>query len=314
VTPQEQELLTSLTQKINQTQLQEKDPDAENLLGRELGANPDAIYILAQTVLVQNIALDQARAQIGQLQQQLQQAQQARPQPAHATSFLGRLLGEKDEPAPPPQGSQGSGGWSSSPQEPPPYRPVQQYAAPPQYGPPPQYQPQPQYMPVQSGQPSFLRGAMQTAAGVAAGALAFEGVESILHGFGHGGGYGMGGMGMGPGFGMGAGFERPVEETVINNYYDEPRGGHDGLQGFEHERPEGEHHMQEGGSHFSDAGYNTVGDTGSAADDQMGFDDSSSLDNGGTDDGSGFDGGGDDGGGGFDDGGRFGGDSGGDLI
>ena len=119
-------------QKINQTQLQEKDPDAENLLGRELGANPDAVYILAQTVLVQNIALDQAKAQIAQLQQQFEQARQ---QPAHTTSFLGRLLGDRD-PQPPP---------------PPPYQPVQQYAPPAQpqyqYGPPPQYPPQQQYAP-----------------------------------------------------------------------------------------------------------------------------------------------------------------------
>src|SRR4051794_1041272 len=43
VSPQEQELLSSLTQKINQTQLQEKDPDAEDFLRRELGANPDAL-------------------------------------------------------------------------------------------------------------------------------------------------------------------------------------------------------------------------------------------------------------------------------
>ncbi len=225
MTPQEQQLLVSLTQKITQTQLQEKDPDAENLLGRELGANPDALYILAQTVLVQNIALDQAKAQVSQLQQQLQQnQQQARPQPAHATSFLGRLLGDRDpEPAP---------------QQPPPYQPVPQYAqpqysqqAPPAYAPPPQYQ-QPQYVPVQGGQPSFLRGAMQTAAGVAAGALAFEGVESVLHGIGGYGhpGMGMGGFGMGGGMGMGGGFERPVEETVINNnYYDQP-----GTQGFDH--------------------------------------------------------------------------------
>ena len=225
MTPQEQELLTSLTEKINQTQLEEKDPDAENLLGRELGANPDAIYILAQTVLVQNIALDQAKTQIAQLQQQLQQA---RPQPAHATSFLGRLLGERDEPAPPAPPRQGSGSWGG--QRPPGYQPVPQYSQP-QYAPPPppqylQQYPQQQYVPVQSGQPSFLRGAMQTAAGVAAGALAFEGVESILNGFGHGfehgGGYGMTGMGMGPGMGLGGGFERPVEETVINNYYDGP--------------------------------------------------------------------------------------------
>jgi hypothetical protein len=210
VTPQEQQLLTQLTQRINQTQLEEKDPDAENLLGRELGANPDALYILAQTVLVQNIALDQAKAQIAQLQQQAQQPRQ----PAHATSFLGRLLGDHD-PNPAPQ------------QQPPPFQPVPpQYAqqVPPPYAQPvpPQYAPQ-GFVPVPSGPPSFLRGAAQTAAGVAAGALAFEGVESILHGFGHGGmgfggpGMGMAGMGMGPGMGLGGGFERPIEETVVNN-------------------------------------------------------------------------------------------------
>jgi hypothetical protein len=274
----------SLTQKINQTQLEEKDPDAENLLGRELGANPDALYILAQTVLVQNIALDQAKAQVAQLQQQLQQVQQSRQQPAHTTSFLGKLLGERDPQAQPPQ--------------PPPFQPMQQYAPPP---PPPQYAPQgqwqqpaQQYVPVQSGQPSFLRGAMQTAAGVAAGALAFEGVESVLHGLGgHGGGYGWGGGGM-----MGGGFDRPVEETVINNYYDEPGHG-------------GEHHGLEGGAQgFSDAGRDDRGDNlsgfedskddssrdddlnaDSGSGDASGFDDSSQDDGGGLDDGGGFDGG-----------------------
>ena len=213
MTPQEQAALElALTQKINQTQLQEKDPDAEKLLGHELGANPDALYILAQTVLVQNIALDQAKAQVAQLQQQLQQARQ---QPAHTTSFLGRLLGDRD-PSRLRHPLRPTSRFSST-------RPRSRI----QYGPPqPQYPPQQQYVPVQSGQPSFLRGAMQTAAGVAAGALAFEGVESILHGFGHwpDPAMGMGGMGMGSDMGMGGGFERPVEETVVNNYYDQPGG------------------------------------------------------------------------------------------
>lgn len=300
MTPQEEQLLSSLAQKINQTQLQEKDPEAEDFLRRELGSNPDALYILAQTVLVQNIALDQAKAQVAQLQQQLQQAQQARPQPAHTTSFLGRLLGDKDEPAPPPQQQQGS--WGA--QQPPPYQPVPQYQQP-QYAPPPQYQAQqPQYVPVQSGQPSFLRGAMQTAAGVAAGALAFEGVESILHGFGHPG-YGMSGMGMG-GMGLGGGFERPVEETVVNNYYDDPS-----TRGFEHDRPEGEHH---GGEQFANTGYNDSGSDSSSGDDQGGYDNSSNLADSSPDDTSGFDsGGGDDGGSGFDDGGGYN-DGGGDQT
>jgi hypothetical protein len=261
LTPQEEQLLASLVERVNQTQLQEKDPDAEALLKQRLGSNPDAIYILAQTVLVQNIALDQAKAQVAQLQQQAQQ----RPQPAHTTSFLGRLLGDRDpEPAV---------------QQPPPYQPVNTGYAP-QYPPAPQYQ-QPQYVAVGGGQPSFLRGAMQTAAGVAAGALAFEGVEAILHGMG-GGGYGFGG----PGLGMGGGFGRPVDETVINNYYDEPgRGAEHG--GFEHA---GEHHLSDADQGdnlrgFEDSSTRVSDFDDSDAADQSAFDDSSSFDDGGSFDG-----------------------------
>jgi hypothetical protein len=72
VTPQEEQLLTSLVERVNSTQLQEKDPDAEGLLNRGFNSNPDALYILAQAVLVQNIALEQAKAQVMQLQEQLQ--------------------------------------------------------------------------------------------------------------------------------------------------------------------------------------------------------------------------------------------------
>ena len=290
VTPQEEQLINSLAERVNQTQLQEKDPDAEALLNKELSPNPDALYILAQTVLVQNIALEQAKAQLAQLQQ-------ARQQPAHATSFLGNLLGHHD----PPQ-----------PEYIPPPPPPPAYAQ-------PQYQ-QPQYVPVQSGQPSFMRGAMQTAAGVAAGALAFEGVEAILHGlggFGHPGmgmGWGGGGFGMSPGFGgmgmMGGGFERPVEETVVNNYYDQPGGGPDGMDhsafapgGEEHPFHESAGQFDQGGAQLSDTSY----DPGANQDN---FDNSSSSDQGQFDSGGGFD----DGGSGFDSG-SFGGDSGGgDLL
>ena len=294
MTPQEEQLLDSLIERVNQTQLEEKDPDAEALLNQKLAPNPDALYILAQTVLVQNIALDQAKAQVAQLQQQLQQQ---RPQPAHSTSFLGRLLGEHD-PAPRTQ-------YQQAPV--PPYQPVPQYAPPGQQYPgyvQPQYQ-QAQYVPV--GQPSFLRGALQTAAGVAAGALAFEGVESILHGFGHGGfgpGYGMGGFGMGG---------RPEETIINNNYYDEPG------RGAEH----GEHHLQDGSAGYdprdNDPNDNLRGfdqnaagnDLASNDQDASAFADASSLDDPAAyddqnmDDGSGFDDSGsfDDGGGSSDDGG-----------
>jgi uncharacterized protein len=294
-------MLNSLVERVNSTQLSEKDPDAAALLSRGLSTNPDAMYILAQSVLVQNIALEQARAQLSQAQQQLQQ-QQA-PQPARATSFLGSLLGHHD-PAPPPAAAyqpvyspQAAPEYQNPPYPNAPYQgapyggpqggPV--YGGPgyggPGYGPPP-------------GQPSFLRSAAQTAAGVAAGALAFEGVEALLHGgFGHPGmGMGMGGwgmpgvgFGMGPGMGMGMGFERPVEETVVNNYYDSPGGG------FEHERG-GEERFHEGagdgGGQLSDAGWDN--DPGAGPDD--GYDSGSGYDDSGSGgDGGGYSGGGDDG-------------------
>jgi hypothetical protein len=287
VTPQEEQLINSLVERVNQTQLQEKDPDAEALLQQGLGSNPDALYILAQSVLIQNIALNQAKAQVAQLQQQVQQARQ----PVHATSFLGNLLGHHDPP-PPPQ---------------PVYMPPQQgYATPPP--PPPGYDPQyaqPQY--VQAGPPSFLRGAMQTAAGVAAGALAFEGVEAVLHGmggFGHPG-YGMGGFGMGPGMGMmgGGGFQRPVEETVVNNYYDQPGGQeHHFEQGGLNQGGQEQHFHEtadQGSGQLSDANYVQSGDDQGNFD-NAGFDDNSAGDSVAQDDGSGFD---DGGGGGFDGGG-----------
>lgn len=295
MTPQEEQLLNSLVERINQTQLQEKDAQAEALLQQTLGRNPDALYILAQTVLVQNIALEQAKAQVTQLQQQAQQTQQ---QPAHATSFLGRLLGERDTPPQQPYSPQQYAPQASSPM--PGYQPVNpQYTqAPPQYGPGPVYG-DPNYAPMGGGQPSFLRGAMQTAAGVAAGALAFEGVESILHGFGHPGmGFGGPGYGMGGGM-MGGGFERP-EETVINNYYDDPNARSEEHRGFE---GGGEHHFHEtadqGGAQFNDASYNTGDDRNELdaanQDDSANYDDSGSgFDNGGSsDDGGGFDSGGD---------------------
>jgi hypothetical protein len=271
VTSQEEQMLNSLVERVNSTQLAEKDPDAAALLERGFSGNTDAVYVLAQSVLVQNIALEQARAQLSQAQDQIQQLQQ---KPAHATSFLGGLLGHRD-PAPPAYQPvytpQAAPEYQTPYNPPPPPYGGPGYGGPayggPQYGPPP-------------GQPSFLRSAAQTAAGVAAGALAFEGVEALLHGgFGHPGmgmgmgGWGMPGVGFGMGPGMGMGFERPVEETIVNNnYYDEPRGE--------------EHFHEHGGdAQMQDSSWN-------------------------DDSGGGFDGGSDSGSGGFDDGGGGGFDSG----
>jgi hypothetical protein len=208
MTPQEQDMIGDLIDRVQKTQLAEKDPDAEQMLQEGLGRTPDSLYILAQTVLVQKYALDQAQSQLAQAKDQIQQLQQ-HPEPKHATSFLGNLLGMNQTPAPPPPPPP----QGYAPPPPPPYAPVGYGAGPypggPAYGAPP---PMP-------GGGGFLQNAMQTAAGVAAGALAFEGIESLMHGFGHAAGYG-GGSGLG---GFDGAEQRPTE-TITNNYYDDNRG------------------------------------------------------------------------------------------
>jgi uncharacterized protein len=327
VTSQEEQMLNSLVERVNATHLTDKDPDAAALLSRGLSANPDALYVLAQSVLVQNIALEQARAQLSEAQQKL------KDQPAHSGSFLGGLLGHRDS-APHPQAQpvvqqvqqpaqtqyqpvyqpqvqpEYQAPYQGAPYQGAPYPPAGYAPGGPAYGGPgyggpgyggPGYGPPP-------GQPSFLRSAAQTAAGVAAGALAFEGVEALLHGgFGHPGmGMGMGGwcmpgvgFGMGPGMGMGGmgmgmgGFERPVEETVVNNYYDSPGGG----EHLDHERGGGDFResASDGDGRLSDASWDD--DSSSVQDDGGNFDDSGSgFDDSGS--GSGFDDGGNSGGGG----------------
>jgi uncharacterized protein len=224
MTAQEQQMLQGLAERINGTQLPEKDADAEQYLQQTLGRNPDAMYILAQTVLVQQYALTQAQKQLADAKVEADQLRQQAQQPKHSTSFLGSLLGRSDEPerpAPPPP----------PPPPPPAYAQPQYTPVPPP--PPPAYAPAyPAYGAPVYGAPGgfatqtggFLRGAAQTAAGVAAGALAFEGVESLMHGFGHAAGYGSD-MGF-DGFGGGG---RP--EEIVNNYYVDDAGRDDRSSG-----------------------------------------------------------------------------------
>jgi hypothetical protein len=273
MTPQEQEMIGDLIDRVQKTQLTEKDMDAEQMLQQGLGKNPDALYILAQTVLVQKYALEQAQAQLAQAKAQIEQMQQ-HPEPKHATSFLGSLLGRDEAPAPPP---------------PPP--PPQGYAPPQAY---------PQYAPVGGGYGAppmggggFLRGAVQTAAGVAAGALAFEGIESLMHGFGHAAGYGQGFGGFG-----GEG-QRPVEE-VVNNYYGDDRGEGGGHAVSADERSLGQQEDRDFGSLDSKSDRDSLsgaGDDSSSSGDDSGFDSDTSSDDSSFDSGSDFgdSGGGDDG-------------------
>jgi hypothetical protein len=202
MTPQERDLITQLLARLKQAGGQPKDVEADQLIRQALVEQPDAPYYLAQTVLIQDMALGTAQNRIAELERQL-----AAAKPAQPTSFLGGLFGHGAASAPaasPPA----AGPWS---------RPAPGPQAQPQYQQPqyqqPAYQPQPGMAGPWGGQPmmgggsGFLRQAAATAAGVAGGALLFEGIQSM---FGqHAGGILSNAGGMQPG----------ISETVINNYY-----------------------------------------------------------------------------------------------
>jgi len=147
---QERELIAGLFDRLRPFESQPRDPEAEALIRDSVARQPATPYLLVQTVLVQEQALKAAQERIAELE--------AKAGAAPASSgFLGsapRL-----------------GPWGTQPAQ-------AQAAAPP-----------PTRSPLQaalSGQPSgggggsFLRSAMATAAGVAGGALLFEGIRSLM--------------------------------------------------------------------------------------------------------------------------------------
>jgi uncharacterized protein len=290
MTPQEQKMLDDLMARVDGTRLEEIDPEAAQRIEQWSARNGDATYILAQTVLVQNYALEQAKAQIQSLQQQI--AQHPAPEhPSRQGSFLGGLFGHKDEPHPQPE-------YAQPPQQQG-YAQVPQYATPQQYGapagyPPPAYGAPQGYPPGSGDGSSFLRSAATTAAGVAAGALAFQGIESLMHGFGHEAGFGGYGGGLGSGLGgSGLGdFGGKPEETVINNYYDSPAVGQGDksaeIQQFAHEGDSGLSTQQD---LADDVNVDDSGDTQLQADTDLPNieEDSGSYDDASLDDGGSFD-------------------------
>lgn len=183
MTPQEHDVLQPLLERLRQTRLANKDAEADQLIRQTVQAQPDAPYILAQTVLMQDYALHAAQDRIHALEQQLAQSQaQGQQQGQHASGggFLSGLLGgARPAPAPPPPPAYGPSYGQGAPA----------YAQP-SYG----AQIANAVQPGAGGGSSFLRSAAQTAAGVAGGALLFQGLEGLFGG--HGGGLMGGGSGL----------------------------------------------------------------------------------------------------------------------
>jgi hypothetical protein len=143
---QERELITGLFGRLQPFESQPRDGEAEALIKDLAARQPAAPYLLVQTVLVQEQALKAAQERIAELEAKAGAA------PA-ASGFLGSApkIGPWGAPAAPP------------PSVPSTRSPLQAALA-----------------PQQGGGGGFLRTAMATAAGVAGGALLFEGIRNLM--------------------------------------------------------------------------------------------------------------------------------------
>jgi hypothetical protein len=201
MTPDERTLLQNFLRDLTTSRAGQKDGEADRMISDALRSSPDAAYLLVQHAIMSDQALHAAQTQIAQLQDQLRNT----PAPMQSNGFLG---GQSAAPSP----------WARAAAPPPPQDQYAYQPAPPQgggfFGPGPFNR--------GGGLGSFLRGAGTTAAGVAGGALLFDGISNLFGGR-HGMGMGMGGFdggGFGGGFGGGGN-----TEIIENNYYDGGAGG-----------------------------------------------------------------------------------------
>src|ERR1700747_57553 len=86
MTPEEQNLIEGLFQRLRQADTNPKDAEAEQLIRAKTTELPSATYLLVQAVLVQEHALANAQARIADLESRLRNAQ-AQPA-AGGGSFL----------------------------------------------------------------------------------------------------------------------------------------------------------------------------------------------------------------------------------
>jgi uncharacterized protein len=210
MTPEEQNLIENLFDRLRQADVNPKDPEAEQLIHAKTAALPSAPYLLTQAVIVQEHALTNAQAQIAELENRLAAATKS-AQPTGGEGFfsgVSKLFG------------------GSRPTRPPAPEPAPQYQQVPETGvvaaptpaTPPQNIPYPSTATLSpSAGGDFLKSALATAAGVAGGAALFQGIESLI---GHNAGA------FGPALGE-RGFypEGGNTEIIENNYYDAPPGG-----------------------------------------------------------------------------------------
>jgi hypothetical protein len=269
MTPEEQNLIENLFERLRPADANAKDPQAEQLIRAKTAALPAAPYLLAQAVIVQEHALANAQARIAELENHLAGASQNAP--AGGGSFLsgvGRFFGG-NKPTPPPVPQQAP---QPQYQQVPPtqYQQVPGTGAP--VAPPPQAVPYPTTMnlPPSSGG-GFLKSALATAAGVAGGAALFQGIEGLI---GHNAGV------FGPALSERGVNPEAGNTEIVNNYYNEPSGetGRAGEERADYQPEVAQNDLDQNQNIDFDPNLTADNDLG-GSDDFLGSDDSGSDDN-----------------------------------
>ena len=227
MTPEERQMLAGLFERINANSSAPRDAEAESFINDAVRAAPHAPYVLAQTTLVQQHALEAAAHRIAELEAAAHEAAEQRQGQGSFLGNLGKSIFGGGAPSQPPQPRPGY--------DPDPYQrgpaPQQGYAPPP---PPPQYgvpRPGPWGGGAPSGGGGFLQNAASTAAGVAGG-VALGNLLGGLFGGHSGGGLFGGGLG---GAGVSGG---GVPTETINNFYEAAPDGPDHDQQLEPNAPD----------------------------------------------------------------------------
>ena len=141
---EERDLIAGLFGRLSGFEAQPRDPEADRMIAQSIANQPGAPYLLVQTVLVQEQALKGAQARIAELEAKVA----AQPTPGFLAS------------------APKIGPWGNA--SVPPTQPVQQAV------------PAAAFAPQPAAGGGFLRQAMMTAAGVAGGALLFEGIRNMM--------------------------------------------------------------------------------------------------------------------------------------
>jgi uncharacterized protein len=201
MTSDERTLISTLFDRLNQAGAQPKDAEADEYIRAKVLEQPAAPYLLVQSTLVMQQALAAAQTRIASLEKRLTEARPSQESGGSFLSGVANLFGV-GQPSPQPA--------PRSVQTPPPLPPRPASAS--GYAPPSTQQT------ASGGGGGFLQGALSTAAGVAGGALLFQGIQNLI---GHNPGPFEGLSG--PSGGLISGNEPVVENTeVVNNFIEDP--------------------------------------------------------------------------------------------